>query len=247
MLLGKKKKHVFIDLDPRMKLLLVVLFTTITYMSTSTLMLVWYYILIIGLYLACGLWKGALKTALLFTVFLVTGAVVEYIHNEETRAALALIVFFLQRTAIFFVMANWVSARLRISDFIQALQKIHIPKGAIITLAVVFRYMPTVKEELYYIKNTMELRNIGLKAKNIFLHPIKTIEYVVVPLLIRSLTIADELSASAMTRGLDLETKRSSYRDVRLNFTDIIVTFLIVVAAFGGVILNKFLLSGGSQ
>lgn len=247
MLSGEKKKHVFIDLDPRMKLLLVVLFTTITYMSTSTLMLVWYYLLIIGLYVACSLWKGALKTALLFTIFLLAGAVVEGVHNEEIRAALALIVFFLQRTAIFFVMANWVSARLRISDFIQALQKIHIPKGAIITLAVVFRYMPTVKEEFYYIKKTMELRNIGLKAKNIFLHPIKTIEYVIVPLLIRSMTIADELSASAMTRGLDLETKRSSYRDVRLNFADIMVTLLIVVVVLGGGALNQFLLSGGLQ
>lgn len=241
----KKKANFFDELDPRMKLILLVVFTTSTYITQSKWVLLWNYLLIIGLYLAREMWQGALKTSILFGSFFVIEFLVLFIPSEKIRATLGLIVFFLERTSIFFVMGNWLSRKLRVSDFSTALQNMHLPKGAIITLAVVFRYLPTVSDELRSINNTMKLRGIGLTCKNIVLHPVKTGEYALVPLIIRSMTISDELAASAMTRGLDLETKRTSYRDVRLRFKDIMATVILVGAVLGGNTLSDFLLKGG--
>lgn len=240
-----KREDIYTSLDPRMKLLMLILFTTATYISRSTWVLLWDYIIIVALYMIRRLWRGAWRTGILFGSFLILEFLIGFIPHEGTKAALGLIIFFLERTSIFFVMGNWMATKLRISDFSTALQNMHFPKGAIITLAVVFRYLPTVSDEFRSIKNTMKLRGIGLTFKNIILHPIKTGEYAIVPLIIRSMKIADELAASAMTRGLDLETKRTSYREIRLRLKDFVAAGILVIAVIGGIAVNSILQKGG--
>ena len=240
-----KREDIYTSLDPRMKLLMLILFTTATYISRSTWVLLWDYIIIVALYMIRRLWRGAWRTGILFGSFLILEFLIGFIPHEGTKAALGLIIFFLERTSIFFVMGNWMATKLRISDFSTALQNMHSPKGAIITLAVVFRYLPTVSDEFRSIKNTMKLRGIGLTFKNIILHPIKTGEYAIVPLIIRSMKIADELAASAMTRGLDLETKRTSYREIRLRLKDFVAAGIVVIAVIGGIAVNSILQKGG--
>ena len=240
-----KREDIYTSLDPRMKLLMLILFTTATYISRSTWVLLWDYIIIVALYMIRRLWRGAWRTGILFGSFLILEFLIGFIPHEGTKAALGLIIFFLERTSIFFVMGNWMATKLRISDFSTALQNMHFPKGAIITLAVVFRYLPTVSDEFRSIKNTMKLRGIGLTFKNIMLHLIKTGEYAIVPLIIRSMKIADELAASAMTRGLDLETKRTSYREIRLRLKDFVAAGIVVIAVIGGIAVNSILQKGG--
>ena len=240
-----RREDIYTSLDPRMKLLMLILFTTATYISRSTWVLLWDYIIIVALYMIRRLWRGAWRTGILFGSFLILEFLIGFIPHEGTKAALGLIIFFLERTSIFFVMGNWMATKLRISDFSTALQNMHFPKGAIITLAVVFRYLPTVSDEFRSIKNTMKLRGIGLTFKNIILHPIKTGEYAIVPLIIRSMKIADELAASAMTRGLDLETKRTSYREIRLRLKDFVAAGIVVIAVIGGIAVNSILRKGG--
>lgn len=240
-----KREDIYTSLDPRMKLLMLILFTTATYISRNTWVLLWDYIIIVALYMIRRLWRGAWRTGILFGSFLILEFLIGFIPHEGTKAALGLIIFFLERTSIFFVMGNWMATKLRISDFSTALQNMHFPKGAIITLAVVFRYLPTVSDEFRSIKNTMKLRGIGLTFKNIILHPIKTGEYAIVPLIIRSMKIADELAASAMTRGLDLETKRTSYREIRLRLKDFVAAGIVVIAVIGGIAVNSILQKGG--
>lgn len=77
--------------------------------------------------------------------------------------------------------------------------------------------------------------------KFIILHPMKTGEYAVVPLIIRSMKIADELATSAMTRGLDLETKRTSYREICLRLKDFVAAGIVVIAVIGGIEVNSIL------
>ncbi len=240
----KKQKYSFSELDPRMKMVLVVVFTTATYLSSNMTVLIWNYALIILLYLLRKLWKSALKVSFLFISFILIEYLVALIPLKELSSALGMIMFFLQRMSVFFVMGAWMSTNLRISDFVTSMQNMHLPKGIIITLAVVFRYLPTLREEFRYITNTMKLRGVGINIKNILFHPLKTSEYAIVPLIIRSITIADELAASAMTRGLDLETERTSYRFVRLIGWDVLFTLLIITTVVGGLTVNSILHRG---
>ena len=85
-----------------------------------------------------------------------------------------------------------------------------LPRGLVITIAVVFRYLPTAADEFRKISATMRLRGVELSARNLVLHPGRSLEYVLVPLIIRTIKIADDLAASAMTRGLDLVGARTT-------------------------------------
>lgn len=244
MVIDKQRGFTFAELDPRMKLMLVLVFTTATFMSPNTFVLVWNYALILLLYAVRGLWKSVWRTGLIFAVLLLCELLTGFITHKGTKATLGLIVFLLQRTAVFFVMGTWMATKLRVGDFVTAMQNMRLPKGVTITLAVIFRYLPTVKEEFRCIKNTMKLRGIGLNFNNILLRPLKTCEYAIVPLVIRSLTISDQLAASAMTRGLDLQTIRTSYREVRLKAGDILASAVVVLLVVIGLMLNSLLQKG---
>lgn len=57
--MGNKQEDIYTSLDPRMKLLMLILFTTATYISQSTWVLLWDYIIIVALYMIRRLWRGA--------------------------------------------------------------------------------------------------------------------------------------------------------------------------------------------
>lgn len=183
-------RHIrFLELDPRMKLLLVVVFASATFSAPNLLALIWMYLLVVVLYLARGLWLGAKKTAMLFAVFLLINLILSFVPQSKFAAGVGMILFMLERVVVFFVMGAWMGSKLRVSDFVTAMQNMHVPKGGTIALAVAFRYIPTVQDEFRFIKNTMMLRGIGLTVRNVLLHPVKTCEYAIVPLIIRSMTI----------------------------------------------------------
>ncbi len=108
-----------------------------------------------------------------------------------------------------------------------------LPQGFIISVVVFFRYMPTVTREFWYINASMRLRDVGINIKNMLFHPIRTVEYAFVPLIIRSMTIADRLSESALTRGLDLNNKRSNYRNVKISVADISICTVLSTLVLG--------------
>lgn len=58
------------------------------------------------------------------------------------------------------------------------------------------------------------------------LHPIKYIEYTLVPLLMRMIKISDELSASALIRGLDSDANRVTLTKLRFRWADLLIGLL---------------------
>ena len=67
-------------------------------------------------------------------------------------------------------------------------------------MSVMFRFFPTVAEESRSINDAMRMRGVGLRS--IGDNPTVLLEYRLVPLLMAVVKIGDELSASALTRGL---------------------------------------------
>ena len=237
--------NVIEELDPRMKLLLVVVFTAFTFLSPDNFVLMLNYILILILFFSSRLYLKGLKVVLYIMALTLVAEAGELIQNEQFRNVFCMIFQFLQRISAFVIMGIWMASRLKVGDFVTAIENMHMPKGITITMAVTFRYMPTVRQEFCYIKNTMRLRGIGFNFKNVIICPLKTIEYSIVPLVIRCFTIADELAASAMTRGLDLETKRVSYHEVKIKTSDVLITLLFIAAivsasVFGSKLKGEF-------
>ncbi len=116
-----------------------------------------------------------------------------------------------------------------VSEFIAAFQKIHVSEKLIIPFSVMFRFIPTVKEEWCSISNAMRFRGIGVSALNMLTRPMETLEYVMVPLLMSTATISGELAAASLSRGLDSDIKRSCITQVKLELADYIVILGAVV------------------
>lgn len=239
-----KHRNLVRSLDPRMKLLLVIVISTATMFTPSREVVAWNYIVIILLWLASREIRYAGKFAVIFTVVLVVEYVSLWIPNDTVKMMVSFLLFIVARSLSMVIMCLWMSTGLCVDDLITSLQNMHIPKGFTITIAVVFRYIPTISGEFRNINNTMKMRGIAFNARNLLLHPGRTTEYALIPLIMRSIKVADDLSASAMTRGLDLQTRRTSYREVRLHLQDFLIATFFIVLILAGRYLTLVLLEG---
>ena len=112
-----------------------------------------------------------------------------------------------------------------------ALEKLKLPFSVVITIAVMFRFFPTLKEEYGHIKNAMKMRGIGLNAVNVISKPILTLEYMMVPLLSSASRIGDELAAAGHTKGVDAPAKKVRYKTSHFTAADAFI-FLYIIAVF---------------
>lgn len=114
-----------------------------------------------------------------------------------------------------------------------SLQKLRIPKMILITLCVTLRFFPILQFENEMIQISSRLRGLSLRQPKNWLHPLRSFEYSVIPLMMRTLRIADELAASAATKGIDYPDKRSSIypSSIQLHDYAILLVFMVWLAA----------------
>ena len=95
--------------------------------------------------------------------------------------------------------------------FIVGMRALRVPQKLIIPISVTLRYFPAIKEELSYIRDAMRLRDIrGLEK----------VEGMVVPMMISATETAEELSAAAVTRGIENPARKTSVIRLRLGLLD---------------------------
>ncbi|WP_039069504.1 energy-coupling factor transporter transmembrane component T, partial [Staphylococcus shinii] len=87
-----------------------------------------------------------------------------------------------------------------------------------IPIAVMFRFVPTIKTESASIKDAMKMRGISLRLA--FKKPLQYFEYRVVPLLNSVVKIGNELTVASITRGLNLTYKRTSIVSLKMRWLD---------------------------
>ena len=114
----------------------------------------------------------------------------------------------------------------KVSAFLAAISRLHLPKGFTIALSVALRYFPTMTEEWGFIKDAMSLRGISFSKVGLLIHPVKIMEYVYVPMLVSASKISDEITQAAITRGIDHVGRRSSLETVEFRIWDVV--FIIV-------------------
>jgi energy-coupling factor transport system permease protein len=114
-------------------------------------------------------------------------------------------------------------------NLIAFFSRLRAPSSVILGTLVIFRFFPAMKTALRNMGESM--RNRGLfGVGNIVRHPLATFEYILIPLLLRSLQIADQLSVSAISRGIEAPVKRESYYAEKMRIGDY---FCMAVAGAG--------------
>ena len=135
------------------------------------------------------------------------------------------------------ITAWYVVRTTKIGEFMSAMQKMHVPDGITIALAVVMRFFPTIKEEYSSISDAMKMRGIALGGGN----AAKMIEYRMIPLLFSCVNIGDELSAAAVTRGLGGKVIRTSVERLRMSFFDWLLVIVFTAVAVIFVVFKYFI------
>lgn len=113
---------------------------------------------------------------------------------------------------------------------IAVFQKLTIPKDITLILIVMIRFAPTVTEEFKAIREAMKVRGFIGDFRKIIFHPLKTLEYAVVPIIFRTIKVGDELAATSIVRGVDNPCKKDSYYSNRLGYVDymtLVISLLI--------------------
>lgn len=141
------------------------------------------------------------------------------------------------------VMGYYTISTTKVSEFIASMEKSNVPKDILIPISVIFRYIPSLYEEIMSITDAMKMRGFGLTFKSLK-SPLKLIEFYMVPILISAVKTADELSAASLTRGLSNPQKRTHLISVGFNKFDYLFILIAVVGlgiyvyySLGGVLL----------
>lgn len=128
------------------------------------------------------------------------------------------------------IMGAYMLSGTTVSEFIAAMERMHIPQQITIPLSVMFRFFPTVTEEFAAINTAMKMRDIRIGGKNAG----KFFEYRMVPLLVCSVNIGNELSAAALTRGLGGKCRRTNICRIGFRAQDML---MLLIAALPYILL----------
>ena len=122
-----------------------------------------------------------------------------------------------------------------VSEFAEAMQRLHIPDWIIAPLSVVFRLLPSVFEEIQAIREAMRMRGlriIGTKPSALF-------EYFFMPMAACTLKIGSELTMSALTRGYGSRARTSV---CRIGFKQ--ADYAVLLICLIGAVISIGLLTG---
>ena len=128
------------------------------------------------------------------------------------------------------MLAGLLISTTKVGEFLSAMARLHIPKKLTIPIAVMLRYLPTIREDWHYIKDAMRLRDVSPTLWGFLKAPAMTITCIYVPLLTAASKAADELSIASMTRGIENPKPRTCLINIQMQWADLLA--LVLFAAF---------------
>ena len=120
-----------------------------------------------------------------------------------------------------------------------SIQSLKLPKALGIGLAVLLRFFPTMGNEYRAIRASQRFRGIGVGIVHTIIHLPTTVEYILIPLILRTTKVAEELSASMTVRGVRFSGRTISYRPVRFRMSDTILCIVSLVIPTWIVLLER--------
>ena len=229
-------------LDPRTKLYMILVVSAVVMMSATTPLL-WTVRIVITMIPILLLISEKKYTSAFGFMFLYAAAMVLTFCFVSESSTTFFKTFVTGYTGIIvqfmpcIITAWYVVRSTKIGEFMSAMQRMHLPDGITISLAVVMRFFPTIREEYSSISDAMKMRGIAFGGGN----AAKMIEYRMIPLLFSCVNIGDELSAAAITRGLGGKVKRTSVETLKLRITDWFFITLFTAAAAVFILFKYFL------
>jgi len=143
------------------------------------------------------MWKRALRFILFFVLLYCIELGLGKFPEASIVFAIYMFIYFASRMTLIAMFGGYITKTTSVSEMLEALNRMKVPRS----IGIPFSVFP-------------------------LLHPIKYMEYTLVPLLMRMIKISDELSASALIRGLDSDENRVTLTELRFRKTDLMIGLL---------------------
>ncbi|WP_305557712.1 energy-coupling factor transporter transmembrane component T [Methanobrevibacter sp. V74] len=224
------------NIDPRTKIIILVLLSFMVFNDVSL------YIsgILVLIPCICLLFSNHVKSAVIYIIiYIIAKCLQNFILPTSTGILTILFVSFsyiATRMLSIMMMGYYTINTTKVSEFVTSMEKSKVPKSIIIPLSVVFRYIPSVIEEIKSITNAMKMRGFGLNFKSLK-NLLKLVEFYMIPILISAVKTSDELSAASLTRGLSNPKQRTHLYEVKFKIWDFLL-LAITFIGFGFYIYN---------
>lgn len=223
-------------LDPRTIVFLNIMLSLITTISSSISANIFIFLVSLGIVCLFKMYKKAVKyififflaLALPFGIKALSGLPIQFLINSVSLIAMGV-----QKFLPFFMAAMVIFNKVDTKSLVSSLNKMKLPKGIMLGFTVAVRFLPTIKKEMTIITNSMKMRGIEIGTKNIFFHPIQSLEYALVPVLFRATSLADDMTAAALVKGAESPKTAAELFKIKFGIIDYVfaLSSIFVVGA----------------
>ena len=228
-----------LTLDPRTKIILMLVANIPAFTTDKWYVLALTVTIPLSLMIFAKMYRVVAICAVLYTLSILADTVLRSMSVGFASVVVGLLAGIILRMLPGILMGYFLLTTTMVSEFVAAMERIHMPKAIIIPFSVMFRFFPTIKEEASAITDAMKMRGVSLGKTRGGI--ISLMEYRIVPLFISCVKIGDELSSSALTRGLGSPVKRTNICQIGFHIVD------IIYLAFALVTMVLFMCGGGGN
>lgn len=200
-----------IKFDFRTKLLVIVLTMSLVAVLTSDI-LIYTLLGVLSVYLIIqGFGRQTIKYLIVCGVFIVLRLIS---GGQGITILMPEMFLFMVLRILMMVMAAQPVIGMPPGEVVAVFKKIHAPDGIALPVTFMLRFFPTVRSEFTDVFAALRLRKL-LSWK----HPLDAMEYIA-PVIFRSSRIAEELAASAESRGISNPGKHTCRRKIEFQKRD---------------------------
>ena len=217
-----------LQLDPRTKLFLIFLCVFCSMFAPSLYFQFALVALISVLAALSGKWQYALRGIIVYILICVFTVWCMASLRGTWRTMFVAFLGLVHKVYACGMLAGMVISTTKVGEFLSAMARLHIPKKLTIPIAVMLRYLPTIREDWHFIKDAMRLRDVSPTLTGFLKAPVMTVNCIYVPLLTVASKAADELSVASVTRGIENPKPRSCLVKIRMRVADGLVVALFL-------------------
>ena len=215
---GEKRRGLWID--PRTKILLLLLCVLSATMAPSLL----YEMLVVALVACFGIVCGKVRYSIIGVIvyggfYLLTQAVLQ-MPSGNVQVMLIAFLGLVHKVYPCGILSGIIISTTKVGEFLSAMNRSHISQKIVIPVAVMLRYVPTIREDWHFIKDAMRLRDVSPTLWGFLKAPAMTVNCIYVPLLTAASKAADELSIASVTRGIENPKPRTCLVNIQMCRTD---------------------------
>ncbi|PKU94133.1 energy-coupling factor transporter transmembrane component T [Bifidobacterium pseudolongum] len=233
----------WLHLDPRTKLAILVLFSVVVMIDVVDgpayiIRVVMTFIPVLLVCLEGKIYIGARFTLLYLFATCLMQFTQKNIHGVAGMLLL-FVCYMIMQFAPTMITVWYCISTTKISEFMAAMSRMHVPQGIAISIAVMMRFFPTLGEEYRSINDAMRMRGISFGGGKVT----KMVGYRMIPLLFSTINIGDELSQAAVTRGLGSPMERTNISEIGFHARDFLIMLVMLILT---VLYVYFTVKGGN-